>query len=168
MEITTVKPFLDYYERLRGRTLRVIRCIPPEKIDWTYREGKFTLGDIIRHVAAIERFMFAEIVQLRPSRYPGHGKELGDGYDGALEFMNRTHNESMEIFSSLSDEDLQKKCVTPDGAPITVWKWMRAMTEHEIHHRGQIYLYLGLLGIATPPLYGLTSEEVLKRSQPSL
>ena len=81
--------------------------------------------------------------------------------------MNRTHNESMVIFGGLTDEDLQKKCVTPDGAPITVWKWLRAMTEHEIHHRGQIYLYLGMLGIDTPPLYGLTSEEVLERSRRS-
>jgi uncharacterized damage-inducible protein DinB len=70
----------------------------------------------------------------------------------------------MEIFRRLSDEDLQKKCLTPNGTPITVWKWLRAMTEHEIHHRGQIYLYLGMLGVPTPPLYGLTSEEVLSRS----
>jgi uncharacterized damage-inducible protein DinB len=34
------------------------------------------------------------------------------------------------------------------------------MTEHEIHHRGQIYLYLGILGVPAPPLYGLTSEQV--------
>jgi uncharacterized damage-inducible protein DinB len=45
-------------------------------------------------------------------------------------------------------------------------KWLRSMAEHEIHHRGQIYLMLGLLGIATPPLYGLTSEEVRARSIP--
>jgi uncharacterized damage-inducible protein DinB len=38
------------------------------------------------------------------------------------------------------------------------------MVEHEVHHRAQIYIYLGLLGIATPPIYGLTSEEVKARS----
>jgi len=38
--------------------------------------------------------------------------------------------------------------------------------EHEVHHRGQIYLMLGMLGIPTPPLYGLTSEEVRERSTP--
>ena len=37
---------------------------------------------------------------------------------------------------------------------------MRLMVEHEIHHRGQIYLYLNLRGVETPPLYGLTAEEV--------
>jgi uncharacterized damage-inducible protein DinB len=71
----------------------------------------------------------------------------------------------MEIFSKLSDEDLLKKCETPNGTPITVWKWLRAMAEHEIHHRGQIYLYLAMLDVATPPLYGLTSEEVFEKSR---
>jgi uncharacterized damage-inducible protein DinB len=165
VEIRSTQPFLDYFEGVRERTLRVIRCIPADKVDWTYKEGKFTLGDLIRHLGAVERYMFAENVQLRPSRYPGHGNELGSGHEGALAFLNRMHAESMEIFSRLTDDDLQKKCITPAGTPITVWKWLRAMVEHEIHHRGQIYLYLGLLGVATPPIYGMTSEEVRARSQ---
>jgi uncharacterized damage-inducible protein DinB len=81
-----------------------------------------------------------------------------------IEFLDRMHREAMEVFGGLGDDDLKLKCVTPAGSPITVWKWLRAMTEHEIHHRGQIYLMLGLLGVPTPPLYGLTSEEVRARS----
>lgn len=164
MEIQTIKPFLDYFERIRERTLRVISCVPPEQIEWTYKEGKFTFGDVIRHLATIERYMYAENAQLKPSRYPGHGRELADGYDNVLQFMNRLHEESVEIFRGLSDTDLQRKCVTPGGAPIATWKWLRAMVEHEVHHRGQIYLYLGVLGIPAPPLYGLTSEEVREKS----
>ena len=164
MEIETIEPFLDYYEKIRERTLKVVRCIPPEKIDWTYKEGKFTFGDMIRHLATIERYMYAETVQFKPSRYSGHGKELADGFDDVMEFMTRMHRESMEIFSRLTTEDLKKKCVTPGGTPITVWKWLRAMVEHEIHHRGQIYMYLAMLDIPTPPIYGLTSEEVRERS----
>ena len=165
MEIKTVDSFLDYYEKVRARTLRVINCIPPDKIDWTYKEGKFTLGDLIRHIAAIERFMFAENVQGHKSSYPGCGKDLADGFENVLEFFNRTHQDSIEIFRSLSDEDLQKKCMTPGGTQITIWKWLRSMTEHEIHHRGQIYLYLAILDVKTPPMYGLTSEEVLELSK---
>jgi uncharacterized damage-inducible protein DinB len=165
MEIETIEPFLDYYERIRERTLKVVGCIPPHRIDWTYKEGKFTFGDIIRHLAAIERYMYAENAQLKPSRYPGHGKELADGYEEVLEFLNRTHRESMEIFGRLNDDDLKTRCVTPGGVSITVWKWLRAMVEHEIHHRGQIYLYLGMLDLPTPPIYGLTSEEVRERSR---
>jgi uncharacterized damage-inducible protein DinB len=81
-----------------------------------------------------------------------------------LGFLDRMHDESVTIFRGLSDEDLKGKCVTPGGAPITVWKWLRAMVEHEIHHRGQLYLYLSMLDVTVPPIYGLTSEEVLARS----
>jgi uncharacterized damage-inducible protein DinB len=164
MEIGTIQPFLQYLGSVRERTMRVARCIPPDKIDWTHAPGKFTLGDILRHLAVAERYMWAETVQGKPTRYTTHGKELADGYEDVIAFMEKLHAESIEIFSRLTDEDLQRKCQTPDAAPITTWKWLRLMTEHEIHHRGQIYLYLAILGIPTPPLYGLTSEQVRDRS----
>lgn len=165
MEIRSIGPFLSYYEKVRGRTSRVVACIPRERFEWTYREGKFTFADLLRHVGGIERYMFAENARLRPSRYPGHGRELADGPEAVLAFFDRTHRESMEIFGGLSDEDLERRCTTPGGAAMAVWKWLRAMVEHEIHHRGQLYLYLGMLEVPTPPLYGLTSEEVLERSR---
>ena len=79
MEITSAKTFLDYYEKISRRTLLVIKCIPPDKIEWSYKEGKFTFGDLIRHLAALERYMFAENFQFKPSRYPGHDRELAGG-----------------------------------------------------------------------------------------
>ena len=164
MEIQTIQPFLHYFNNVRERTMRVARCIPPDKLDWTYTPGKFTLGDLLRHLAVIERDMYAENMQGKPSRYTSHGKELADGYENVLAFVERLHQESMEIFSKLTDADLQTKCKTPAGAEITKWKWLRLMAEHEIHHRGQIYLYLSMLGMPTPPLYGLTSEEVRARA----
>jgi uncharacterized damage-inducible protein DinB len=164
VEIPTIEPFLHYFKNVRERTMRVARCIPPDKIDWTYAPGKFTLGDLLRHIAVAERNMWAETLRGRTSRYTSHGKELADGHESVLAFMERLHAESMEIFARLSAEELQCKCATPDGAQITKWKWLRLMAEHEIHHRGQIYLYLGILGVPTPPLYGLTSEQVRARS----
>ena len=107
--------------------------------------------------------MWAENAQGKAARYTTHAKQLADGLENVLAFMERLHAESMEIFSRLTPEDLQRKCNTPDNSPITVWKWLRLMAEHEIHHRGQIYLYLSMLGVETPPLYGLTSEQVRAR-----
>ena len=159
-----IAAFLEYYGKVRGRTSRVVDCIPADRVDWTWREGKFTLGDLVRHIAAIERYMFAENVQGRPSRYPGHGRELADGLPAVRAFFDRTHADSMEIFARLTDADLAGKCVTPGGTPITTSKWLRSMVEHEIHHRGQIYMYLAMLDVATPPIYGLTSEQVRERS----
>jgi uncharacterized damage-inducible protein DinB len=164
MEIHRIEPFLEYFGKVRERTMRVAHCIPRDRIDWTYAEGKFTLGDVLRHLASIERQMFAENAQHRPSRYAGHGRDLADGYDAVFEYLERMHEESIAIFAKLTPADLESRCMTPGGAAIPVWKWLRSMVEHEIHHRGQIYMYLGLLGIATPPIYGLTSEEVRARS----
>jgi uncharacterized damage-inducible protein DinB len=164
MVIEDIRQFLDYWERVRFRTRRVISCIPPEQLEWTFLEGHFTLGDLVRHLATIQRYMFVECVMQRPSRYPGHGRELADGYENVVGYFDLRNQESVEILSTLTTEDLQRKCSTPDGASITAWKWLRSMAEHEIHHRGQIYLYLAMLQVPTPPLYGLTSEEVLARS----
>jgi len=59
MEIRTIEPFLKYFGNVRERTMRVVRCIPPGKVDWSPREGKFTLGDLARHIATAERYIFS-------------------------------------------------------------------------------------------------------------
>lgn len=165
MSNSRVAELTEYIDKVRQRTLRVAAVIPPDRFDWTYAEGKFTFADLLRHLASIERWMFAENAMRRPSRYPGHGPDLADSADAVLAFMKAMHQESMGLFRSLTDEDLDAKTTTPGGADLRIGKWLRSMIEHEIHHRGQIYLYLGMLGIETPPLYGLTEEEVKRRSQ---
>jgi uncharacterized damage-inducible protein DinB len=135
-------------------------------MEWSPRPGRFTLGDQVRHLAAIERYMYAETVLGRPSQYRGCGTDLAAGRDAVLQYMDRLHAESLERFAQLRDDDLQRKCMTPADTPITTWKWLRAMVEHEAHHRGQIYQMLGELDVATPPLYGLTAEEVAARAAP--
>ena len=154
--------FLDYFDKIHKRTMRVVRCIPPDKVDWSFREGKFTLGDLARHIACANRYIFAETLAGKPSRYAGCGRQLAPSYDEILFFMEALHKESWEIISRLTD--LNGECRTPDGAAIATWKWMRAMLEHEIHHRGQLYIYLAILEVPTPPIFGLTSEQVIERS----
>ena len=165
MEVRSIGPFLQYFGNVRERTMRVARCVSPDKVDWSYAPGKFTLGDLLRHIAVTERYLFAENIQGRTSRYIRHDRELADSFEKILGLMERLHDESMNIFAKLTDEDLQRKIRNVGGVEIAVWKWLRSMTEHEIHHRGQIYIYLGILGVPTPALYGLTSEEVRSRSQ---
>jgi uncharacterized damage-inducible protein DinB len=164
MEILTIQPFLKYFTNIRERTMRVARCVPADKIDWSYAPNKFTLGDLLRHIAVAERHLFAENIQGNTSRYTTHGPELAATLPEILALMERLHAESMYIFAKLTDTDLQRKCYNVGGLEMTAWKWLRSMTEHEIHHRGQIYIYLGILGVSTPPLYGLTSEQVRARS----
>jgi uncharacterized damage-inducible protein DinB len=165
MQITTIGPFLDYWRGIRERTRRVVLVVPPQQIEWTHAAGKWTFGDIVRHLAGIERDMYAENVHGRPSRYPGHGRELADGKENIVAYLDAKHREAVALFGARDDDALLAKCSTPAGTPITTWKWLRAMVEHEAHHRGQLYLMLGMLGVTTPPLYGLTEEEVRARSR---
>jgi len=167
MEITSAAPFTTYWEGIRGRTRRVVEVIPADRIEWAAAPGRWSFGDIVRHLAGIERDMYAENVQGRPTRYPGHGRELAEGKDAVLTYLDRKHREALEIFRSLTPEQLAAKCQTPAGTPITAWKWLRAMVEHESHHRGQLYFMLGLIGVPTPPIFGLTEEQVKARSVPS-
>ena len=155
--------FLHYHARVRERTRRVAACIPADQIEWSYKPGAFTLGDLVRHIAVTERFIWAETVHNRPSRYATHGRELADGRDTVLAFLDRLHEESIAEFRKLTPEMLAEKCATPEGTPLTTWKWLRMMPEHEIHHRGQIYTMLGMLDVPTPPLYGMTAAQVQAR-----
>jgi uncharacterized damage-inducible protein DinB len=164
MEIKELSTFLDYLKSTHERTRKVIMCIPPGDLEWAPAAGKFSFGDIVRHLAGIERYMYGETVQGNKSKYQGHGRDLADGFDKTIGYYDRLHQESRGIFASLDAAKLAGRCRTPAGTPITTWKWLRAMFEHEAHHRGQIYLMLALRGVKTPPLYGLTEEEVVARS----
>jgi uncharacterized damage-inducible protein DinB len=157
--------FLRYWDNARGRTRRLVALIPADRVEWAPGPGRLTCGDLVRHLAAIERWMFAENVSGRPSRYPGHHESLASGVEALLAFHDRMHAEAMEVIGALTPEQLVARCETPGGASLPAWKWLRSMVEHEAHHRGQLYTYLGLLGVPTPPLYGLTEEEVKARSQ---
>ena len=158
--------FLSHFEKVRLRTRRVAECLPADRVEWSYKPGAFTLGDLVRHIAVTERYIWAETVHRRPSRYTTHGRELADGRDAVLAFLDRLHAESMTLFRALTPEQLVEKCATPEGTKLTTWKWLRMMPEHEIHHRGQLYTMLGLLGVATPPIYGMTASDVQARSKP--
>lgn len=157
---------LSYLDRVHTRTSRLLSLIREEDIDWSPAPGWFTVGALVRHIAGTERWMWAETVALRPSRFPGHGPELADGLAATVAYYHQLHADAREIFASLTTHDLARDVETPGGAKMACWKWLRAMIEHEAHHRGQLYLMLAMRGIATPPIFGLTAEQVQSHSLP--
>lgn len=161
MEITRVEPFLEYFDKVHERTMKAARAIPEAHLEWSPRPGLFTLGDLCRHIKLIEKDVFAENVRGRRGHYTGCGSRHAAGQAAVLSLMDRLHQEACAVFATLTPADLQAKVVTPDGSPITCWKLLRALVEHEIHHRGQIYTYLGMLGEPGPPIYGRTEAELI-------
>lgn len=165
MEIRSADVFLAYFESVRRRTRAVAACIPEDRIEWSPGEGRFTSGDLVRHIAATERWLWGETVQGHPSRYPGHGRELADGKDAVLDYLDRMYGETVAIIGSLTREQLESRCETLGGWEMRVWKWLRLMIEHEIHHRGQLYSILGQLQVTTPALFGVREHEVREMSE---
>ncbi len=164
METTSISSFLDYYSKVKGRTNRLLKVVRPGHLDFSYKPGKITIADQIRHIAAIERYMFVETLMGRKNTYQGCGDELASGYDNVMDFFNNLREESMQILKSLSDEDLKSKCLTPTNMDMPKQKWLMMLAEHEIHHRAELYIYINFLDVKTPPMFGLTSEEVQKLS----
>ena len=165
MEVQSIEPFLSYFESVRRRTRAVALCIPDDRVEWSPVPGRFTPGDLVRHIAGAERWMWAENACLRPSRYPGHGSDLAAGKGEVIDYMDRLHAETLDILRSLTPDELELRCETVGGIQMRVWKWLRLMVEHEIHHRGQLYELLGQMEVDVPPLYGLTEPEVKERSR---
>src|SRR5687768_13687981 len=113
MQITHVGPFVEYLDRMHARSRRIVELIPPEDLDWAPAPGMFSFADLVRHLAGIERYMYAETVHGLPSRYPGHGRELADGGVAVLAYYDKLHVEAREKFAQLSDAQLAAKCSTP-------------------------------------------------------
>ena len=123
-----------------------------------------TCADIVRHLAAAERFIFVEVALGGTSRYPGHDKALAYGKEGVLAYLDTMHEQSMALLQKLDDRALEHRITTPAGAQIPTWRWLQLMAEHEAHRRGQLDLMLRLIGVETPPLFGMTEEQLTARS----
>ena len=156
----TPETFLSYWDSVRARTTRLADCIAPDDLEWRPTPARWSFGDTLRHLGGIERDMYAETVHGQKSRYRGHDRDLADGIGAVRAYLDRCHTEAMALFRALTPEQWNGRTTTVAGTTITTWKWLRAMVEHEAHHRGQMYLMLGLLGVTVPPLYGLTEEDV--------
>jgi uncharacterized damage-inducible protein DinB len=160
----TPRDLREYSARVRKRTEAVIACVPNSRVDWSPGSGAMTFGDLIRHLALTERWLFVEVACGRPPRYHSHDEQWGASLSDICALMSRLHIESQELLATFEEAHWERRVTTPGGASMAAWKWIRAMCEHEIHHRGQLYLMLRLCGSATPPIFGLTSEQVRARA----
>src|SRR5271155_5014601 len=106
-----------------------------------------------------------EQVRGRTMNLAGCSPELADGREAILTYMETMHAESMAIFHAFTEAQWNGKGKSPDGHEITVWKLLRAMLEHEIHHRGQMYVYLGILNVKVPSLFGTNEAELRNLSK---
>ena len=159
--IASVAGFADYFESVRRRTHEFFRAIPPGRVDWAPREGEYTCGDIVRHVAAAEA-MFVGAVVDGVWRYGGHARSSAPTLDAALAWLDAGHATAAARLRALGDGVLTetRPALEPRGRPVRAWRLLLAMTEHEVHHRSQLASYLTWMGVEAPDIFGLGVEDV--------
>ena len=157
--IQTVAGFIQYFESVRRRTLNYLRVIPTEKFEWTPKDGEFTCGDIVRHILAAEK-MFVGVVMNGKWKYTGHDTDK-QGLAETLALLEAVHVETMEKLKALPDEALMEMRPSLKGPELKAWRWLMAMSEHEIHHRSQLAVYLSLMGVQPPHIFGLGVEDII-------
>jgi uncharacterized damage-inducible protein DinB len=163
--IQSTTDFIKYFESIRRRTLNYIRIIPFDKLDWAPKEGEFTCADIIRHIIEAER-MFVRVAMEGRWKYESHEAGSEQSLDALVAQLEATHIEAMKKLEGFPDQDLNKLCYGPigEGRPIKAWRWLMAMAEHEIHHRSQLAVYLSLMGVQPPHIFGLGVEDLIALS----
>ena len=158
--LQSVQGYIDYYEGIRRRTLHFIDAIPADRIDWLPGEGEFTFGDLIRHLAATEDMFIGAVVN-GIWKYAGHKIEAKQERDVAITLLKSTHQDAMKRLGTLSDSALTETRPSLSGTEVKTWRLLMAMVEHEVHHRSQMAMYLTLIKIKPPHIYGLGVEDVI-------
>jgi uncharacterized damage-inducible protein DinB len=159
----SVDSFITYFEGIRRRTLNYIRTLPSDRLGWSPRAGEFTCGEIVRHLAAAEQLFVGAATEGR-WRYAGHAHDPAQGLDTLLADLEAGHAAAMARLCAMGDAELAEPRPTLGGPPARAWRLLMAMVEHEIHHRSQLAVYLALMGLDPPQIYGLGVEDVIART----
>jgi uncharacterized damage-inducible protein DinB len=152
--MTIGQTLLPEFDREMANTRRMLERVPDGQFDWSPHTKSSTLGQLATHVAIIPAFA-AVIVH-------GQGKRPADAKSKAelLALLDASVTAGRTALAIVSDDHLLTT------VPVTAQPSMRradilrmAVFSHLIHHRGQLSVYLRLLGSAVPGMYGPSADE---------
>jgi uncharacterized damage-inducible protein DinB len=165
MTTSAVTPLIAELERESQATRKVLERVPREKLDWRPHPKSMTLGQLAIHVAGIpghvarmaegEAFNAADRTGGPPQPEPD--TDFGARLDAALE-------ESRSILSRWDSETAAAmwRLTAGDREIFSMPRveMIRSMLlNHWYHHRGQLTVYLRLLDVAVPAVYGRSADE---------
>lgn len=145
-----IESFVSNWNRIHKQTARVLQAAPADKLEWRPADGMFTLRQLITHIPQAE-------LMLARSALAGSMQKVdldlsNAGVEEIVSAFNRSHAELAEEVSKLTSEQVDEE-VEAFGHKMPRRVLLRIMTEHEIHHRGQVFTYLRLAGVEPPNIY---------------
>src|SRR5215469_17120877 len=150
-QVTIGAKLVSEFDREMAKTRKILECVPDEKFEWRPHERSSTLGKLANHLAAMPIFASAIV--------NGMAKRSHDASsNGALlEAFDQNIVASCEALGAASDAHLM---ATVAQLNMTREDLLRErMMSHMIHHRGQLTVYLRLLNVAVPGMYGPSADE---------
>ncbi|HEV2129829.1 MAG TPA: DinB family protein [Longimicrobiaceae bacterium] len=149
-------------------TRRVLERVPEEHFSWKPHEKSWSLGQLSLHLANL---LFWQITVLRQDEFdlattppsaaagPANGEELLRTWDDNVAALQ-------QALASTDDTAFGQPWTLRRGAQVIMRQPRGAVLRgvgisHLIHHRGQLTVYLRLLNVPVPGLYGPSADEQL-------
>ena len=144
-------------------TRKMLERIPDDKLDWKPHEKSMPLGRLAGLCADMFgwfSFMIGEH-ELDFAKDYDYPREMGS--EDLVKFLDKRLKASLDVISSNDDTILDEDWTMRRGEQIYMQtkrgKVARQTLCHFAHHRGQLSVYLRLLDIPVPPIYGPTADE---------
>ena len=147
-------------------TRKMLEKVPDEKLLWKPHEKSMSLGRMATHIADIpvwaERILLADEFDFSKAAYKtiptASVREILERFDKRL-------HEAVTLLETTSDEKLNQPFTLRSGEKIFFTLPKKVVLRnfafnHIYHHRGQLSVYLRLLDIAVPGMYGPSADEI--------
>lgn len=109
-----------------------------------------SVGDILRHVINVERGWIHYVIRRQYESWPDEDAQALSSVTALQAEMKRVHEATMDYLESVDVDEFTRIVQVPDdGTPKLAWILWHVF-EQEIHHRGELYLCLSLLGHDRP------------------
>jgi uncharacterized damage-inducible protein DinB len=153
---------LPEFDQEMATTRRVIERVPTEKGTWKPHPKSFSLGHLTQLVASMPGWLTNAVSEtyLDLAGYPGYSYEKTEDL---LKTFDKHVREARKAIASAKDPDFQVEWSLKRGqqvffsAPRAVI--VRQTINHLVHHRGQLTVYLRLIDVPVPSIYGPTADE---------
>jgi uncharacterized damage-inducible protein DinB len=145
------KEMLSYWKDSRQGLIDALELFSDDELHFRPHEGLWSLGETARHIADVEEGWIGYVARrLYPEWPPEPTHADAPTIEAVQVLLTETHARTVAYLQPLSEADLEQEIITPWEVhhPLRWIFWH--VLEHEIHHRGEIYLMLGMLGREAP------------------
>lgn len=157
---------LEEFERELATTRRFLERLwdAGDRLSWRPHEKSMTAGQLANHIAETPGMT---LLFCSPDRAPvpnTSNREEATSVAELLQTLDQSAATVRELLPAIDDNRMRAAftIVLPDGNTIELprQRFVRAiMLNHWYHHRGQLGVYLRLMGVAVPSSYGPSGDE---------